>query len=249
MIDSTRNGKRIPDSFSKTVPIWCSVINRAIAVLKERRKRQDVNGLDDLMGSLNELGVEKNVEEEVENDFVIEFANSDGDDDDDDDEMETSGAETSSEDSESESEDSSSSSSGDIAFSETEEDNEMLDIEFENATNTWDTDLHTLPIAVSENEHAQILERIPGFVESFLQSPLIANLERVAHLFRKPLRPLWIHSGQIPPFPWKDGKSLDFIPVLLVTASKPAPDGMERRIDVGNGSNSQDWWYVQGVID
>ena len=31
IVDSTRAGKRIPDAFSKTVPIWCAVINRAIA--------------------------------------------------------------------------------------------------------------------------------------------------------------------------------------------------------------------------
>ncbi|KAI9209581.1 tRNA A64-2'-O-ribosylphosphate transferase [Polychytrium aggregatum] len=30
IVDSTRNGKRIPDSLSKTVPIWCCVINSAI---------------------------------------------------------------------------------------------------------------------------------------------------------------------------------------------------------------------------
>lgn len=30
LVDSTRKGKRIPDALSKTVPIWCSVINRAI---------------------------------------------------------------------------------------------------------------------------------------------------------------------------------------------------------------------------
>lgn len=33
LIDSTRSGKRIPDSLSKTVPIWCAVINRAILCL------------------------------------------------------------------------------------------------------------------------------------------------------------------------------------------------------------------------
>lgn len=31
MVDSTRTGKRIPDALSKTVPIWCAVVNRAIA--------------------------------------------------------------------------------------------------------------------------------------------------------------------------------------------------------------------------
>ncbi|THG99141.1 hypothetical protein EW026_g3137 [Hermanssonia centrifuga] len=30
IVDSTRAGKRIPDALSKTVPIWCAVINRAI---------------------------------------------------------------------------------------------------------------------------------------------------------------------------------------------------------------------------
>lgn len=28
--DSTRSGKRLPDALSKTVPIWCAVVNRAI---------------------------------------------------------------------------------------------------------------------------------------------------------------------------------------------------------------------------
>ncbi|GLB37858.1 putative initiator tRNA phosphoribosyl transferase [Lyophyllum shimeji] len=31
LVDSTRAGKRIPDALSKTVPIWCAVVNRAIA--------------------------------------------------------------------------------------------------------------------------------------------------------------------------------------------------------------------------
>ncbi|CAA7265580.1 unnamed protein product [Cyclocybe aegerita] len=32
LIDSTRAGKRIPDALSKTVPIWCAVINRALLI-------------------------------------------------------------------------------------------------------------------------------------------------------------------------------------------------------------------------
>ncbi|KAI0629429.1 initiator tRNA phosphoribosyl transferase [Trametes polyzona] len=31
LVDSTRAGKRIPDALSKTVPIWCAVLNRAMA--------------------------------------------------------------------------------------------------------------------------------------------------------------------------------------------------------------------------
>lgn len=30
VVDSTRRGKRFPDALSKTIPIWCAVINRAI---------------------------------------------------------------------------------------------------------------------------------------------------------------------------------------------------------------------------
>jgi tRNA A64-2'-O-ribosylphosphate transferase len=31
LVDSTRSGKRFPDALSKTVPIWCAVINLAVA--------------------------------------------------------------------------------------------------------------------------------------------------------------------------------------------------------------------------
>ncbi|PPQ67514.1 hypothetical protein CVT25_006055 [Psilocybe cyanescens] len=33
LVDSTRSGKRIPDALSKTIPIWCAVINRALLIL------------------------------------------------------------------------------------------------------------------------------------------------------------------------------------------------------------------------
>lgn len=31
-MDSTRNGKRLPDALSKTVPIWCAVINESVRI-------------------------------------------------------------------------------------------------------------------------------------------------------------------------------------------------------------------------
>ena len=34
IVDSTRSGKRYPDSLSKTVPIWCCVLNRAVAAAR-----------------------------------------------------------------------------------------------------------------------------------------------------------------------------------------------------------------------
>lgn len=39
--DSTRRGKRFPDSFSKTVPIWCAVMNRAVARTRAALKLED----------------------------------------------------------------------------------------------------------------------------------------------------------------------------------------------------------------
>ncbi|KAI0704251.1 tRNA A64-2'-O-ribosylphosphate transferase [Cytidiella melzeri] len=32
LVDSTRAGKRMPDALSKTVPLWCAVINRAVKI-------------------------------------------------------------------------------------------------------------------------------------------------------------------------------------------------------------------------
>ncbi|KIK69011.1 hypothetical protein GYMLUDRAFT_236879 [Collybiopsis luxurians FD-317 M1] len=39
LVDSTRSGKRMPDALSKTVPIWCSVINRAILLRYPEKPR------------------------------------------------------------------------------------------------------------------------------------------------------------------------------------------------------------------
>ncbi|TXT09006.1 hypothetical protein VHUM_02480 [Vanrija humicola] len=40
LVDSTRRGKRMPDGLSKTVPIWCSVVNRAV---QRRRARGEAS--------------------------------------------------------------------------------------------------------------------------------------------------------------------------------------------------------------
>lgn len=36
IVDSTRKGKRFPDSFSRTIPIWCAVWNRAIQQVRQQ---------------------------------------------------------------------------------------------------------------------------------------------------------------------------------------------------------------------
>jgi len=36
LVDATRRGKTFPDALTKTVPLWCAVINRAIASHRQR---------------------------------------------------------------------------------------------------------------------------------------------------------------------------------------------------------------------
>ncbi|KAJ7108464.1 initiator tRNA phosphoribosyl transferase [Mycena crocata] len=43
LVDSTRAGKRIPDALSKTVPIWCAVVNRAVQLVFPGKAQWDTN--------------------------------------------------------------------------------------------------------------------------------------------------------------------------------------------------------------
>ncbi|KIP03423.1 hypothetical protein PHLGIDRAFT_31821 [Phlebiopsis gigantea 11061_1 CR5-6] len=43
LVDATRSGKRMPDALSKTVPIWCSVINRAVALRHQKNAEWDTS--------------------------------------------------------------------------------------------------------------------------------------------------------------------------------------------------------------
>lgn len=44
LVDSTRKGKRFPDSFNKTVPIWACVLNRAVQRLRQEGGVPDPEG-------------------------------------------------------------------------------------------------------------------------------------------------------------------------------------------------------------
>lgn len=48
IVDSTRKGKRFPDSMSKTIPIWTCVLNRAI--LNYRNRLNGSGTLEDKVG-------------------------------------------------------------------------------------------------------------------------------------------------------------------------------------------------------
>ncbi|KAL0074133.1 tRNA A64-2'-O-ribosylphosphate transferase [Phycomyces blakesleeanus] len=52
IVDSTRRGKRIPDALSKTVPIWCAVINRALAIYRSRASLPTLDNWDTSFYSL-----------------------------------------------------------------------------------------------------------------------------------------------------------------------------------------------------
>ncbi|KAF5354882.1 hypothetical protein D9756_005685 [Leucocoprinus leucothites] len=43
LVDSTRAGKRMPDALSKTVPIWCAVVNRAISFRRQRHELEPIS--------------------------------------------------------------------------------------------------------------------------------------------------------------------------------------------------------------
>ncbi|XP_031091271.1 tRNA A64-2'-O-ribosylphosphate transferase isoform X1 [Ipomoea triloba] len=65
IVDSTRKGKRFPDSMSKTIPIWTCVLNRAIA--NYRRKLIGVNTPKDQESNINDH-VPNNHTEDVKED-------------------------------------------------------------------------------------------------------------------------------------------------------------------------------------
>ncbi|KAL0577694.1 tRNA A64-2'-O-ribosylphosphate transferase [Marasmius crinis-equi] len=139
LVDSTRAGKRVPDALSKTVPIWCAVVNRAMVL------------------RYPELG-------------------------------EGSGA--------------------------------------------WDTNLHTPPLSVSKQEHAQIEKLLDDWAGA------LNNSSYAIPRFSKPLRPIWITpaSSSFPPF-----NDVQFLPVICVSASRQVEDSLDRR--------SGGFVYVQGSGD
>jgi tRNA A64-2'-O-ribosylphosphate transferase len=46
LVDSTRRGKTMPDAFSKTVPIWCAVMNRALFPEEEQFHHSQLSGVE-----------------------------------------------------------------------------------------------------------------------------------------------------------------------------------------------------------
>ncbi|KAJ3321460.1 hypothetical protein HDV06_004129 [Boothiomyces sp. JEL0866] len=156
IVDITRKGKRFPDSLSKTIPIWCTVINHAIKTLS--------------------------------------------------------------------------------------------------GNSEWDCTLYTSRASVSESEESQIAERIPGFVESLLNSSI--NLENLPKYIKKPLRPIWIHPStrmlttDTDTLFWTADEfgQLTFCPIICLSASiSTSQDILQDEEPLFPVQNAH--LYVQGAAD
>lgn len=97
--------------------------------------------------------------------------------------------------------------------------------------------LYTPRNAVSESEHSQMEARLPQWIEQLKSMPLdFDKMKR--ELGSKPIRPIWVTpDGYLPDEP---PSFLDFIPVVLCTASRMVQDGTEHR---------HGYTYVQGAAD
>ncbi|KAG0263492.1 hypothetical protein DFQ27_001744 [Actinomortierella ambigua] len=102
----------------------------------------------------------------------------------------------------------------------------------------WDTRFHSLPSLVSRSEHAQIAERISGFADKLIR---FTDLKPLVQRLSKPLRPLWLtpqsvlFADNLP-----DYSTVDFLPVICLSASAIGQDGFEER---------DGYLYVQGSGD
>ena len=63
IVDSTRKGKRIPDALSKTIPIWCCTINRAVHRIRPRKAWDiDFHSLPSVVSPSEHAHIESQIE-------------------------------------------------------------------------------------------------------------------------------------------------------------------------------------------
>eukprot|EP00850_Spirogloea_muscicola_P023324 SM000347S12998 [mRNA] locus=s347:65217:68332:- [translate_table: standard] len=195
IVDATRKGKRFPDSFSKTVPMWACVLNRAVA---------EVQGAETNAGAMpqrvamepaasegpdcQQLSLASCGERAIDDGAELPVKELDSD---------SCGAAPGIE------SDCLPQSSGPATGS---------------GTPTQPHSLH-LPLWVSAVEQASIERRLPDWVRQFRHSG--ADIVGLARRLRKPLRPLWVSqrtvvwTNKVPqPEEWP------FTPLILVSASR-----------------------------
>ena len=72
IVDSTRRGKRMPDALSKTVPIWCTVINRLL--FQERHDSHKLRIPPEAVGASEHAQIESRINGFVEEIKVYQAA-------------------------------------------------------------------------------------------------------------------------------------------------------------------------------
>lgn len=97
--------------------------------------------------------------------------------------------------------------------------------------------LYTPPKVVSQNEQNTIERQLDGFVRDLLATGIDSCLFKDLD---KPLRPMWLTPDSTIQHVEDRFVTADFYPIVLVTASKRVPDGIERQ---------EGYTYIQGAAD
>lgn len=74
IVDSTRRGKSMPDALSKTIPIWCAVINRLL--FEDMYESHKLSTPKDVVGSSEHTKIEELLHGFVDNVKVNKTSNS-----------------------------------------------------------------------------------------------------------------------------------------------------------------------------
>lgn len=159
---------RFPDSFSRTIPIWCATLNRAISLL---RQNNDNNTSSPQIPTpeINSPNHNCNNTSNVNNNNI----NNNN--------VNTETTSTNKQENEARN-----AGENEVNREEGEREGES---EGEEEREEWDTDLH-VPLWVSKTEKLQMESLVDKFVKSLLESG--ADLSDLVTSLRKPLRPIWI---------------------------------------------------------
>ncbi|KAI5849508.1 tRNA A64-2'-O-ribosylphosphate transferase [Morchella snyderi] len=100
------------------------------------------------------------------------------------------------------------------------------------------------PQAASDSEASSISKKLQGFVDDFLALGL--DLAPIKRVITKPLKPLWITPDS--PLPGAPPVFVEFIPLLLVTASQMVKGaGIEGEYIQGAGDDHEGWALESGL--
>ena len=158
------NSNRFPDSFSRTIPIWCATVNRAIAVLRNN---------DTTTTPITTTPNQDNNETSASSDLKTATINSTSDIATNEEHPNTSTT--------------TSNTTTITATSDEATNDEIMDEDDQDGI--WDEDLH-VPLWVSKTERLQMERLVDSFVKSLLESG--ADLSSLVASLRKPLRPIWV---------------------------------------------------------